>query len=333
MKIVALEEHIVTPDVRDAWERLPADQRDDSLRLFNVGDAARKLEDRFEERIRDMDASGIDVQVLSLTTPGVQSFDSNHAVCLARDTNDVIAATVRSRPDRFEGFATLPTPAPELAADELRRAVGELGLKGAMLCGRTLSRNLDHPDMQPIFAAAADLQVPLYIHPQIPSRTVRDAYYSGFGDKLDTGLATGGLGWHFETGVQVVRLILGGTFDRHPHLQFIVGHWGEVVLFYLERIEELEKADLGLERPLRSYFLENVYYTPSGFFSHAMFKRTIDIVGPTRMMFSTDYPFQFSGQGGARRFLDEADLGAADRERIAHGNWNELTSRMQVRAM
>ena len=214
-----------------------------SLKLFSQnGKVQTRLEDLSEERLRQMNDSGVDVQVLSLTTPATQNLAATDAVGLAREANDLVAATLRRYPDRFQGFAKLPTPGPVQAASELQRAVNDLGFKGAMLCGRTHERNLDHPVFTPIFEAAAELRVPLYIHPQIPQRSVRDAYYSGFDDRIDLILATGGIGWHFETGVQFIRLILAGVFDRHPDLQIILGHWGEVVLFYLERLKLLAQA-------------------------------------------------------------------------------------------
>jgi uncharacterized protein len=250
MKLIALEEHFVTTGVLDAWSRLDPENADDTVELFKIGEGQARLEDLSEERLRQMNDSGVDMQVLSLTTPATQNLAATEAVELAREANDLVAATeavelareandlvaatVKCYPDRFQGFATLPTPDPIQAAYELQRAVDELGFKGAMLCGRTRERNLDHPDFAPIFEAAAELRVPLYIHPQIPQRSVREAYYSGFDDWTNLILATGGLGWHFETGVQFIRLILAGVFDCHPDLQIILGHWGEVVLFYLE---------------------------------------------------------------------------------------------------
>jgi uncharacterized protein len=327
MKIIAVEEHFVTREVRDAWSRLDLSDRDDSLTLFSSGDVENRLEDLSAARLRHMDESGVDVQVISLTTPGVQNLDAANAVSIAQQANDLIAQTVRSHPDRFEGFATLPTSSPTLAARELDRAVCQLEMKGAMLFGRTRSRNLDHPDFTVIYETAAALRVPLYIHPQIPVQAVRDAYYSGFNPDLDLYLATGGLGWHFETGIQVLRLILTGVFDRLPNLQIILGHWGEVVLFYLERIDLLSKAAQHLERPLTDYFRQNVYVSPSGIFSHRYLSWAIDVLGIDRILFSTDYPYQVVPEGGARRFLEAAGLSQADKEKIAHRNWERLVAR------
>lgn len=324
MRIVALEEHLLPIAVRQAWSALDPRFQDDGFRIFDTKEMEDQLENLSADRLRRMDETGVDVQVLSLTTPAVQNLESGPSTSLARDVNDLIAATVRGRPDRFEGFATLPTPAPEAAARELGRAVTELGLKGALLCGRTRERNLDHADFRPIFEAAAHLRVPLYIHPQTPQQAVRDTYYTGFNETLDVAFATGGIGWHYETGIQLLRLILAGTFDRHPDLQIILGHWGEVVLFFLERIDVLSKLETGLQRPVADYVRTNVCVTPSGVFSQAYLRRAIETLGVDRILFSTDYPFVFAPDNGARRFLQDAVLDQADKAKIAHGNWDRL---------
>jgi uncharacterized protein len=105
-----------------------------------------------------------------------------------------------------------------------------------MLCGRTRERNLDDPEFLPIFETAARLGVPIFLHPQVPQRAIREVYYSGFNEQTDIAFSTFGLGWHYETGIQFVRLTLAGIFDKYPNLQMILGHWGQVVLFYMERI-------------------------------------------------------------------------------------------------
>jgi uncharacterized protein len=327
MKIIGLEEHLVTDEILGAWSQLGPEQQADKLKIAGTGDLEARLRDLGEERIKNMDDCGVDVQVLSLTTPGVQNLEPAESVAVARQVNDFIAAAVRGRPDRFEGFATLPTPAPARAALELRRCVTNLGCKGAMLCGRTRDRNVDHPDFRPIFEEAAKLRVPLYLHPQVPQRAVRDVYYSGFGEPLDQAFAAFGIGWHYETGIQLLRLILADTFDRHPDLQIIVGHWGEVILYYLDRIDALSKMARGLRRPISEYVKSNVYVTPSGMFSHVHLRRSMEILGVDRIMFATDYPFQLAPGGGARTFLEGAGLSREDQEKIAHGNWERLFSR------
>jgi predicted TIM-barrel fold metal-dependent hydrolase len=325
MKLIGLEEHFLTPEVLSAWQALDPRFQDVALKHSDQGEIGDKLRDLADRRIADMDETGLDVQVLSLTAPGLQSLEPPEAVRLQRSTNDLIAQTVRLYPDRFQGFATLATPDPEAAARELERAVGELGLNGAMLFGRTRARNLDHPDNWPIFEAAAALRAPLYIHPQSPIPAVREAIYSGFGEDVDSALATFGLGWHYETGVQILRMVLGGVFDRFPDLQLITGHWGEVVLFYLDRIDNMSGA-AKLKQPISNYFRQHLFVTPAGMWSERYLRWTLEVLGSERILFSSDYPYRFTPGGGARRFLEDADLSDADRNAIAHGNWETLAA-------
>jgi uncharacterized protein len=313
MRVVALEEHMTTRSVLEASSENPGPPGV-AERLLELGDA----------RLQAMDAEGVDVQVLSLTSPGAQEFAAIEAIPLAAEANDVLAAAVSARPDRFEAFASLPTASPAAAVEELHRAVESLGLRGALLNGRTGSRSLDHPEFSDLYEAAEKLGVPLYIHPQLPLESVRAAYYAGWDDELSWLFAGPGIGWHYECGIELLRLILSGTLDRHPGLQVILGHWGEVVLFYLERLAVLDRSS-NLDRPIADYMSENVYYTPSGMFSGRYLQWTREIVGVERIMFATDFPYLFPGDGAARRFLEEADLSAGQKGAIASGNWEALT--------
>ena len=313
MKTIGLEEHFVTTDVFKQWSQPVATSRDVTRRLAELG----------ERRLAAMDATGLDVQVLSLSTPGVQDLPPKPAALLQGTTNDLIADAVREHPDRFQGFAALATSAPTHAARELERAIGELGLNGAMVFPRTGDHSLDDSHFWPIFEAASALNAPLYLHPQEPVPGVRTAYYSGFTETVDAAFARFGLGWHFDTGVQILRMILAGVFDRFPNLQVILGHWGEMVLFYLDRIDNLSAA-AKLSRPISDYFRTNVFVTPGGVFSQRYLRWSVEVVGAQRIMFATDYPYQFAADSGARRFLEEADLSEDDRVSIASGNWDRL---------
>lgn len=342
MEIISLEEHWITPEVRRAWAALPPERQDDSLGILNQFGIAERLEDTGAERLRYMDEVGVDVQVLSLTVPGLHNFEPAQAVDLARHANDALAQVVAAHPDRYQAFAALPTPDPDQAPAELARAVEQLGFKGALIHGRTRGENMDSPRFEAIYATAARLKVPIYIHPQLPGKAVRDAYYSGFPKPLEIAFASGGLGWHYETGIQFIRLVLNGTLDRCPDLQFILGHWGEVVLFYIDRIQLLDTA-ARLDRPIRDYFLQNAYYTPSGILSQRDLRRTIETVGAERVMFSADYPYKYAmelglparmadrwvnldhlANAGARRFITASGLSSADQAMIANGNWKRI---------
>jgi predicted TIM-barrel fold metal-dependent hydrolase len=322
MKLNGIEEHFLTPEVRDAWAA--PETAEDPTAGLHQGRIGELLEDLGEERLRLMDETGLDVQVLSLTSPGLHNLDGPASVALARRTNDLLAAAVARHPERFQGFAALPTPAPEEAPRELERCVRELGFKGAMLCGRTRDKHLDHEDFRPLLERAEQLRVPLFIHPQIPQRAVRDACYSGFSEPVDLALATFGLGWHYEAGLQFVRLVLAGVFERFPDLQIILGHWGEVVLFYLERLAALDRV-AGLKRRFADCMRRNLWVTASGMYSQGYLERTVEIVGIDRILFSTDYPYQYRPGQKARRFLEGLPLDDETKRRFAHGNWERLT--------
>lgn len=323
MKTIGLEEHFVTPDVVRAWRALDPRLQDLAIVPSTEGEPARRLAELDGRRFAAMDDTGLDVQVLSLSTPGVQNLERADAVALQTAANDVLAGAVQAHPGRLGGFAALATPDPAAAAGELERAVTKLGLDGAMVFGRTRERGLDHPDFRPIFEAAEALRAPLYLHPLSPPLPVQEAYYRGPGGATDASFASYGLGWHYDTGVHLLRLIFSGVFDRYPGLQVIVGHWGETVLFYLERIEKIP-AVAKLHRPLADYFRENIYLTPSGMFSPRYLRWAIEIAGAGRIMLATDYPFETAPGGGTRRFLEEADLSDTDRQKIASDNWTRL---------
>ncbi len=322
MKLIGIEEHFLTDEIHRAWNAIGLEAVDPSM-AFHSGTFEVRLLDLAEDRLALMDETGLDVQVLSLTTPmlhdlGPESLD------LARRTNDALAAAVARHPTRFQALATLPVAMPEEAALELERCIRVLGFKGTMLCGRVGTRNLDHPTLSPIFESAEALGAPILLHPRAPDAAVRAAYYSGFAPEVDAAFSTYGLGWHYDAGVQFLRLVLAGTFDRMLGLQVILGHWGELVLFYAERLAAMDRVS-GLAHPIATYLRQNLYVTASGMFSPTYLRRSIEIVGRDRILFSTDYPYQYRLGGDARRFLEQAPLTEDDKRKFAHGNWERLT--------
>jgi predicted TIM-barrel fold metal-dependent hydrolase len=325
VKLIAIEEHFLTAEIRAAWAASALGQ--EGTAAFDRGEIEARLDDLGAGRLALMDESGVVVQVLSVTTPALHNLEAEESVLLARQTNDLVAATVARHPERFQGFAVLPMAAPEEAARELERAVTQLGLVGSMVCGRTREKNLDHADYWPLFATAERMGVPLFVHPQIPQKAVRDALYSGFGEGIDTAFATFALGWHYEAGIQFVRMMLAGVFDRFPALQMILGHWGEVVLFYLERLQSLGRV-AKMERPVVEYMQRNLYVTPSGMWSQEYVRRAVEIVGAGRILFSTDYPYQYRPGKPGVKFVEQAALTAEEKELLAHGNRERLVGRV-----
>ena len=319
LKMIGVEEHAWTAELRDA---LIKDGTDDTIRLIseNFPEADEQLRDVGERRLQRLDASGIEIHDLSITAPGTQPLKASEAVPLARDANDFLADAVSAHPDRYAAFATLPTADPEAAVAELQRSVTKLGMLGAMLFPRTGERYLDHETFRPIFEAAAALDVPVYLHPQFPPPAVRDIYFSGFGPGTDMLFASGGWGWHAEAGIAALRLMLAGTFDRHPNLQLMLGHWGEMLVAFAERANVLS-TPAKLDRPVAECITNNVLVTAGGIYSQRMLTDAIATVGVDRVLFASDDPFGGEPQIPlTRAFLQSAPLSAEDKTKIASGN-------------
>ncbi len=321
MKIITLEEHCASPGFvagpgRDFMDHL----RDRGGRFADVYE---KLQDIGDKRIAEMDAAGIDMQVLSLSAPGVEQAEIEEQISAAREVNDWLADGVKKNPTRFAAFATLPVAAPEKAAAELDYRVTQQGFKGTLINGHTRGRYLDDRFFSPILERAEALDVPIYIHPTMPPKGVVEAYYSGFSPEVSSIFSIAGWGWHIETSVHVIRMILGGVFDRYPKLQVVIGHMGEGIPFFLQRINETMPRQLTkLQRPIEAYLRENIHYTSSGFNFPAPFLNLLLEVGVDRIMFSADDPYQSMAKSVA--FLQHVPVSEADRERIAHGNAEKL---------
>ncbi|MCK7626975.1 amidohydrolase family protein [Streptomyces sp. RS10V-4] len=288
MPLIGIEEHWTLPELTSALNAVS--RPDESLALNERGDTGRRLADLGAGRIAAMDAQGIDVAVLALTPPGTHPLPPAEAVALSRLANDTAAAAVSAHPARFRSLSTLPMSAPRHVAAELERAAAQ-GHVGTMVYGRSGDRFLDDPVYDDFFAAAAALRQPVFLHPQIPSDALRDAAYRGFDPMTDLGLATFGWGWHLEAATAALRLVLRGTFDRHPGLQLVLGHWGELLPFWLDRADSLARL-AGLPRPVSDYLRSNVFLTTSGMFNPALLHHALAVTTTDRLIFSTDYPFQ-----------------------------------------
>lgn len=307
-RAIALEEHFVTPATMD-------------IARGNVTvELLHRLAELSQHRLAAMDEAHIEVQVLSLAAPGFQNLDAAVAIPQAIACNNYLRREIIDRnPARFAGWAALPTADPEAAARELERSVKDLGLAGALINGRTHGLFLDHARFDPILAAAADLDVPIYLHPNVPTKAIVDEYYSGLSPVVGKILSLGGLGWHQETALHALRLILAGVFDKYPTLKLIVGHLGEGLPFYHGRIrEQFDSKATHLRYSPDTYFTRNLWITTSGFCDDAAFDLALRVFGDTRIMFSVDYPF--SDATVMRRWFDAAQITAAARRRIAHAN-------------
>ncbi len=321
MRTIAVEEHFVSPGFLAG----PGKGFMDGLRSRGgpFAEAYEKLQEIGDKRIAEMDAAGVDMQVLSLGAPGVEQSDVEEQISIACEANDFLAEGVGRNPDRLAAFATLPVAAPEKAASELDHRVTRQGFKGTLINGHIQGRYLDDRFFSPILERSEALNVPIYIHTAAPPKAVVDAYYGGFFPQVSAAFAIAGWGWHVDTSVHVIRMILGGVFDRHPNLQVIIGHMGEGIPFLLPRMSEMMPRELTkLERPIETYLRENIHYTFSGFRFPATFLNLMLEVGVSRIMFSADAPYQ--SMAASRAFLQHLPVSEADRERIAHGNAEKL---------
>ncbi len=309
MRTIAVEEHFLSEAFGEVLRRanLPATP-------INA-----KLADLDGARLPDMDANGIDMQLLSHTQSGLALVSGVEEIQLVQRANDELAAIIARHPQRFAGLAILPMQNPVAATTELERAVRTLGMAGGVVHGTTQGRFLDDPAFQPLLARAVDLAVPIYLHPAPPPPAVKQAYYTGFSPDVEFSLATAAWGWHSEVGIHALRMILGGVFDRLPNLQIVIGHMGEMLPFMLARIQNTVGAQAKhLMHPVADYVQQNFAITTSGFFTDPPLQLALQTMGADRILFAVDYPYSTNQQG--RTFLDTMSVSPADKAKICHLN-------------
>jgi predicted TIM-barrel fold metal-dependent hydrolase len=326
MRVVTLEEHFSVPSLVARYvSREAIARRGYGGRTILPGRAnpLDLLPEIGEKRLASMDEAGITVQVLSSSGPGADLVDGADGVALARQTNDALREAIARHPDRFAGFAQLPMREPEQAAEELSRAVRELGFLGALINGTTQDLFLDEPRFEPILAAAEALDVPLYLHPHLAPEAVRKIYYGNLPSNSGAVLETAGWGWHSETAIHVLRLVLSGTLDRHRKLKLIIGHMGEGLPAMLARCDQVFEAYIPhLARSVSQTILDQVWVTTSGIFSEPPLLAALLTFGIDRIMFSVDYPY--AGNEHGRTFLQTLSLAPADFAKLTHANADRL---------
>jgi 2,3-dihydroxybenzoate decarboxylase len=296
VKKIALEEHFLCPGFEGYWQTTVGDV-DPAIYAQVVA----RLSDFGELRLAAMDKAGIARSVLSLAGPGVQAEpDVATARRNATAANDFLAQEIAKRPDRYSGFAHLAMQDPAAAADELDRCMGELKLAGAMINGHTNGQYLDHPSLTPFWERAQALDAAIYLHPADP---VTPSH------ALDghTGLRRATWEWGFETGSHALRLVFGGLFDRFPRAKLVLGHLGETLPYLLWRFDSRAKLyGVKLAKPPSQYIKENIVVTTSGMSSVEPLTCAVSALGPDRVMFAADYPFESSEE--AAHFIDHVPL-------------------------
>ena len=331
MKIITLEEHYADQSIMDANNAfqkdrppLPPEQAESMKFLISRAFPGPELMD-FGQRLEYMDRNRIDVQVLSLTSTVDETVPAEEAVKICRRANDITKLHIDENPGRFLGFAALPMADPKAAAQELERCVKELGFCGTMLAGRFKGRFYNEAEFFPVFEKAAELDVPVYFHPAFIPMSVQQAYYMSDAYSFIVGseFASAGYGWHSEVGIQIVRLILSGIFDKLPNLKFISGHWGETIPCFLDRMDIiLDQEITGLKKKVSEYYKENVYITPSGIMSADQFEYTVKLMGADHVLYAVDYPYM--KPENVCEFLMESSLSDEEKELIAWKNAAKL---------
>ena len=321
MKVIAIEEHFITPMYR---EKVGANE----FRNFYLKSRGEQLghdiveqnSDLGAERLAHMDAAGVDVQVLSFGSPGPQAFGAEVAIPMARDANDRLYQAIQRNPGRFAGFAALPTADPEAAAQELERCVSKLGFKGAMIHGHTRGSFLDERKYWTIFERAQALGVPIYLHPTLPHPEALKAYFDGYEE-----LARAGWGFAVDTSCHFLRIVFAGVFDAYPRLRIILGHLGEGLPFAMHRLNDhtwRSAARRGLKKTPLQYIRENLLVTTSGNWYEPAFLCTLLALGADNILFAIDWPYEANKTG--MEFLRKLSISDADKEKIAHGNAERL---------
>jgi 5-carboxyvanillate decarboxylase len=326
MKRIAVEEAFVTEEIAQEWKKVLASKFvEPGFRMMGqtiLGDdpGARLVHSRLVDigagRIAQMDADGIDMAVLSITSPGVQAFDAVTATRLAKDANDQLAAAVLAHPTRFAALAAVAPQYPAGAALELHRA-SRLGMKGFLINSHTMGEYLDDRKYWPIFEAAQALDLPLYLHPREPSPGMVSPF-------LDYGLYFAGFGFAVETSLHAMRLIMCGLFDEFPRLKIVLGHMGEGLPFWLQRIDNryLLQVKIGAVKKMKKlpseYFLDNFVITTAGVMSGPALRLSLEVLGEDRIMFAADYPYESVEEGV--KFLDTVEISEVQRAKIYSGN-------------
>jgi 5-carboxyvanillate decarboxylase len=323
-RLVATEEAFATPEQVEAFRHMGATQWNDPDVVMWRGFLSNapllgRLLDLEHERLSIMDQAGVDMHVLSLTSPGVQMLDAAAGTALATSANDRLAEVIQKHPTRFAGLASFAPQDPNRAAKEIERAIGKLKLNGLIVNSHTNGEYLDDPKFYPIFEAAVAQNAAIYIHPRnLPQHA---------DDILQGTLNLDGAIWGFqaETGLHAMRLIVAGVFDRYPNLKIVLGHMGEAVPYWLYRIDYMYNVYTSrrtnikkIQRKPSEYVKDNFLITTSGVNFHPTLKYCHEVLGPENIMFAIDYPYQESKE--AAHFMQTAPLPLDDMEKITHGN-------------
>lgn len=305
MKIIAFEEHFTTKSYQDV------------IKSTSTRFPLEKLLDLGETRLRMMDETGVDMQVLSLVQPGLGDLEASTGTALAIETNDILAEVIRKNPTRYAGLACMAPQAPAEAAKELERSVRKLGLKGGTLNSHCGGEYLDDKKYWPVFEAAQSLGVPVYLHPQFPSAQIAQPYITY------PGLAGPGWGFAADVSLHAMCLIASGLFDKYPKLTIVLGHMGEGLPYWFGRMDKGGRSgSTNVKRLPSEYIKDNFFITTSGMFWVPPLLCAYLAMGADRILFAVDHPFESSET--AVQFIKSVPICDSDKEKICHLNAEKL---------
>lgn len=327
-KIIALEEHYRSSSIENKCFQLMCQNGLLPSAVPALTEHQKQLQEAMIDingsRFAYMDENGINLQVLSCVSKIPEELPKEEYLALYRMMNEETAGLVSVHPSRFSGFAALPLKYPRESAEELEYAVKILGLKG-ILAEKPRNSFFDDDINAPILSKLDELEVPLYLHPSVIAPAITDHYFrsSKWSSQLTFLFSTGGWGWHMETGIEIVRLILAGIFEQYPKLQIIIGHWGEFIPIFLSRLDYiLSKETTGLKKSISDYYKEHIYISPSGIFTDEELEYCMKLLGADHILFSADYPFIKHKNAG--EYLENAPISDEDRQKISHLNAERL---------
>jgi predicted TIM-barrel fold metal-dependent hydrolase len=311
--LITLEEHFLSTECMSNFES------NYSGYVKHLPGLASKLQDLGDLRLRDMEAGQVSLQVISHAA-GTQSPSQ------CRSANDQLAAAVAKNKSRFAGFAMLPMKEPKAAAQELNRCVKEHGFVGALIDNHVDGMYYDGEDYYPVFQAAQQLDVPIYLHPTLPSEDMAPRYSGNFTAGASASIGGSSFGWHSDTALHILRLHAAGLFDRFPKLKIIIGHMGEMLPFMLQRVCDLSVRWGDISRPLKEVWDENIWITTSGVWSLDPLACILRNTKIDHILYSVDYPFAKHEKGLA--WMEELEksgmVGKEELECIAYKNAEAL---------
>ena len=334
-KRIATEEAFAPPEMLDIYRRLferhDVDAGFKGLMGFYMSSPSERakhimrcLSDVDALRLQHMDEAGIDMQVLALTSPGVQVMDSASAVSFARTANDFLAAAIKRHPTRFAGMLAVAPQDPAAAAKEIERGVTQLGIHAVVINSHTQGEYLSDPKFWDIFAAAEAFDAPIYLHPNsLPAQMLQPFQECG----LDGAI----YGFGVETGLHAMRIITAGVFDRFPKLRLVIGHMGEALPYLAYRLDYMHRATVKsqryasvkpIERQPSDYLRQNFYVTNSGVAWEPAVKFAQDFMGMDRVLYAMDYPYQHALDEVS--VMDNMQLSAEDKKRFFQSNAESL---------